>query len=399
VLTLLESIGKVLVQKKEYQKASDNYLQQLKQAESIGNKLVIGSTFAELTRLALYQDNLEQAQDYLQQLETISQEMDNKPLNQETRLVKALFLKASPRIVNKGKAMELLRTIVKEEDLSQELTREAILHLCDMLLTELRQTTEESILEEIKPLVVRLMEMAENQDSYSLLAETKLLQSQIALLELDLSKAKQLLYEAQILADEKGLKRLAVNISNTHDTLIDQLAVWQEIEDQNISLSDRLETVQLQQQLERLLTGGELRDVPQEEAVLLLILNRNGLNFYSRKFLPESKIQEQLISGFLSAINSFIKEAFSTSGVVERIKHREYTVFLEAKDSLLIAYVYKGPSYYAVKKIRQFIDLAMKQETLWDNLQNKANKGGFVPGEQEIKKLDELTNTVFKGSK
>jgi hypothetical protein len=79
------------------------------------------------------------------------------------------------------------------------LTVTAMIHLCDLLLYELKVSGEDGLFGEIVDLVSRLLEIAKEHSSHSLLAETCLLQSKLALIELDMGRSRTLLTEAHAL--------------------------------------------------------------------------------------------------------------------------------------------------------------------------------------------------------
>ncbi|MFX0122433.1 MAG: hypothetical protein ACFFAE_02265 [Candidatus Hodarchaeota archaeon] len=71
--------------------------------------------------------------------------------------------------------------------------------------------------------------MAEEQHSYLWLAEIYLVQAKISLLELDISKAQDLINQAKIIAKMKGLNQLEKTISLEHDLILTQLSKWTKI--------------------------------------------------------------------------------------------------------------------------------------------------------------------------
>ena len=78
----------------------------------------------------------------------------------------------------------------------------ALLNLCDMLLEELKQIQEDEILKELEDYVERIGKIAQEQNSYSLLANTHWLEAQLSLLKLDVVNFKQKLIEAELIAQE-----------------------------------------------------------------------------------------------------------------------------------------------------------------------------------------------------
>ncbi|GAH55989.1 unnamed protein product, partial [marine sediment metagenome] len=68
---------------------------------------------------------------------------------------------------------------------------DAIIHLCDLYLIELRITNDPEIINEIQPYIRELLDIAKNQHMYLVLAETCLLQAKLSLLTSDCLKFSQ----------------------------------------------------------------------------------------------------------------------------------------------------------------------------------------------------------------
>ncbi|MFQ5820466.1 MAG: hypothetical protein ACE5I5_10805 [Candidatus Heimdallarchaeota archaeon] len=149
------------------------------------------------------------------------------------------------------KAEEILEQVVDEEVADHSLTVTAMIHLCELLLFELKMTGEEEVLEEVKDLTHRLLDIAKQQSSHSLLAETYLFQSKFALMELDVERARKLLAQAHIIAEEKGLYMLARMVAQERDLLLSQLHKWERIIEQTPSRRKMIDLTQLDDLLER----------------------------------------------------------------------------------------------------------------------------------------------------
>ena len=161
-------------------------------------------------------------QQCLSDLEQLNNQLKIKRINFMYLLDKALVLKTSPRARNRSEAEEILKQILEDEDLNFEFILKALTNLCELLLTELRMTNDLGVLEEINPLITRLLNIAEKSGSYSILCETHLLQAKLSLLTFDIKKAQRFLIQAQQIAEKFGLKLLAIKISNEHDDLLKQ---------------------------------------------------------------------------------------------------------------------------------------------------------------------------------
>jgi len=268
-----------------------------------------------------------------------------------------MILKTSKRRKNLAKAEEIMEKIVEEGDeeiIDHDLTVEAILNLSELLLEELRSTGDEEILEGLENKVDKLLKIAKEQQSYSLLTETYLLKAQLALVRLDLKEARSLLTQAQVIAEEKGLERLARKISSEHDQLLHQLDQWEELIAKDASITERVKVANLEELMGWMARKKEIVIKEQEdEPIMLLLVSEGGLPIYSKQFGTTEKLQDMLISGFLTSINSFVQEAFHVTGMIRRIMHDEYTLSFNLIEPILFCYVYEGQSYTAMKKLEE----------------------------------------------
>ncbi|MGC9779809.1 MAG: hypothetical protein HZR80_11250 [Candidatus Heimdallarchaeota archaeon] len=139
----------------------------------------------------------------------------------------------------------------------------------------------------------------------------------------------------------------------------------------------------------------DIPTLPEEEAIMLLFFKSTGIPIYSKNFLPEKdRLDDSLISGFLTAINAFIREAFEATGSVERIKHNEYTLIIQSFNSLLMCYVFKGQSFSAMRRASQFISLMKRDETLWQDIVKKLESTEPLSVEKEDS-LNKIIDKVF----
>jgi hypothetical protein len=191
----------------------------------------------------------------LQRLQQLNEQADNKIISQRSRVAEALVLKASPRARYRVKAEELFEQVAAEKVVWHELTVEALLNLCDLLLTELRASNDPELLREIQGHVDRLQDVATHQGSSWLLAETYVLQTKLTLMNLNLEDARRLLDQAQQLAEKHGLHRLAMQISSECNTLLDQRGQWKDLIARNASLLERMDLAHLEAQVMRMINN------------------------------------------------------------------------------------------------------------------------------------------------
>ena len=390
------NIGEIYQQKGDYDTAVYYFKKALNLREEIGNKQEIALNLFYLISVSLDAKEKRRAERYFIRLKEINGLDTDKIVFQIYRLAEAMILKTSNRMRDKVQAQELLREIIEEEIVDHSLTVLALLNLCELLLEELKITGEKEILEIVKPIVNSLDEIAKQQQSHNLLVKINWFKSQLALMNLDLKKARELLSNAQSIAEKKGLRRLAMNISSDHDELLNQLSKWEELISKNASLKDRLEFAQLGELVIKQMKRKEV-DIPEitnEEPIMLLILSESGTPLFTKNYLEGSELDGILIGGFLAAIISFSKETFSSEGSIERIKHQEYTLLLKPKQKFLFSYVIKGQSYSALQKLEAFTKIISTSTSVWDDLNSvlKTSKT-ITPASRTM--LDEIAKMIF----
>jgi predicted amidohydrolase len=140
---------------------------------------------------------------------------------------------------------------------------------------ELKATGEEWVFEKAENLIHQLLNVAKQQSSHSLLAETYLLQSKFALIKLDVERARNLLTQAHIIAKEKDLHILARTVAHERDLLQSQLHKWELIIKQNPSKQELIDITRIDDMLERMIQktvtilaqeeGGIPEDVPKKK--------------------------------------------------------------------------------------------------------------------------------------
>ncbi|MCG3218256.1 MAG: tetratricopeptide repeat protein [Candidatus Heimdallarchaeota archaeon] len=397
----LNNIGTVYQFTEKLELALEQYQECLALFEEIGNKMLMAEPTFNLLTVYIDLKDITKARETYASLKEINEYEENKRINLQLRIAEAFILKSSTRSKNRVKAEEILEEIINEPVFDNELTVMAMISLSELLLYELKtSSSEEELLNELKELTQKLLEMGRKQHSYTLIAETYWVQAQLAIVELDIKKAKALLSQAQVIAEERGLEKLARQVSNEHDGLLDQIDNLESLSKRNASINERLEAADLDKIVSKMSKKKDVKlpEQSEEEPVLLLLTSTSGIPAFSKQFLPESELDDILISGFISAINtaltSFMMEAFDNEVTdikekhlpVERIKYKDYTLVMEFNDPLLFCYVFKGESYSAMQKLDKFITNALESSLIWESLQKASTTGdtSFVKGNESI---------------
>ncbi len=360
----------------------------------LGNLRNFAAVHDVLIQILINMGDLERAQQYLHDLEQLNTQLKNKRINLMCLFVKALILKTSSRALNRGKAEEILKQLLEDEDLEYDFILKALPSLCELLLTELRITNDLEVLDELNQFIARLLDIAEKSHSYWILCETLLIQAKLALISLNLEKAQRLFSEGQKIAEKYGLYLLARKISNEHDKLLKQLSKWENLKESKASLNERMELARLNEQMENMIQKRAIKvpELSDDEPVFILIVSEGGRPIFSQSFIEDQKFEDHLLGGFLSAINSFIGEMFSEG--LDRVSFGEHTLLMTPVPPFFVCYVFKGQSYSAQHRIRYFIDKIQNDEPVWQTF-NKFNQGNREIQLKDIPSLEPLINEIF----
>ncbi|MFX1573281.1 MAG: tetratricopeptide repeat protein, partial [Promethearchaeota archaeon] len=253
IAVLLNNVGEKYRIKGELDRALECLEQSLALQQELRNLRGIATVHDFLIQILIDKGDLERAQNFLHNWEQINSQLKDKESNLAYLFNKALLLKTSLRARNRVKAEKIFNQLLKNKDISYELTIIVLLNLCELLLTELRIINDIEVMDEINPLIAQLLDLAEKGNSYYLLAETYFLKGKMALLILDMKEARKYLTQAQRIAERWGYNQLATKISLEHDKLRNQLNMWDDLKEKDISLSERIKLAGMDEQMELLL--------------------------------------------------------------------------------------------------------------------------------------------------
>ena len=390
----LYHVGYIYRMRGEYDLAIETSESGLKIAEKIGYSYVVGGSLESLILIYLDKGSREQAQQYLIRLEKLSNQSQQKMIKDWYLLSKAMILKMDGRTRNRAEAEVLLRKIIDNTALHNEYRNFVLINLCDLYLEDLYLSKNLEILEDINPLLTELSMLAEKHHSYLWLAMTKFLQAKLALIQMKMGEAKHLLTEAQSIAESHGLDLLAIKISSEHDALLTQRDDWENLEKKGAPIEERLNLVSLEEPIDVMLRkrGIQPPELTDEIPVLLLIIEEGGIPLFSHTFSQELSFEEDIISNFISAFNSFSEELFSKG--LDRAKFGEYTLVMNSIGPLSMCYFFKGQSYLAKQKLIEFVHHVQSTTSIWQIFENfrKTNQAITL---SEIPPLQSLINKIF----
>ena len=339
-------------------------------------------------------NSLDQAKQYLTQLEQLTDQTESAVFKNVCLIAKALVLKVGSRIRNRTEAEFLLKHITDKELETPILYRLAFVNLCELYLEELYITNNVEVLDELNPLINKIIKIAEKQNAYSWLAEANLLQAKLALIQMDFDKAKQLLTKSQRIAEFHGLNLLASKISSEHDNLLEHLNEWVDLQKLNAPMSERMKLASIDGVVDRMQgkRAVELQEITREEPILLLIIGKSGSPIFSTHFGEVFSVSDDLISSFLTAFNSFSTEIFSKG--LDRAKFGENMILMQPVNPFTVCYLFKGQTFIAKQKLNKFTECIQSNDLILDTL-NKYYRASRMIELRELPTLESLISEIF----
>jgi len=365
------SIGNIYFQKSVLDQAIRSFEKSLKLMEQHTYPNSIwwsGDSYDSLIKVFLYKDSFEEAQECL---DRFFQYLGKNKIPKNFswyRLSLVRVLGSRSRVRDRAKAEKIAKEILEDLTFGAYIYTNILIVLCELYFQELRASNDLEILEDIQPLVDKLIKESERSNSFSLRAHAFLLNGNISLLQLNMGDARRYLTEAQKISDSHSLQLLARDISYQHDRLLEQLEGLESYKKKKLTMSERIDLASLDDTLD-LMQGRRAVKAPNlidEEPVLLLILAGGGFLLFSYPFSDEVKVEDELFGGFLSAITSFSDEALSEE--LDRAKFGQYTVLMKNITDFSFCYLFKGQSYVAQKKLNNFTETLQKDSSMMQTL-------------------------------
>ena len=241
IASALIDIGEILWQKGLRKEALEKTIEGLNISNQTDIKI---STFRYLVSIIYYLtelDETDKAKDYLKQLESIVSEIDDKEVKYKSKYAEALVLRKSSDEKEKLRAEILLEDLLKD-DLNYNFHISVILAYTELLITNLQTSGEEKILLKLHKFSSHLFSLATTNKSYTLTVEALLLQSKLALVDLDTKRAKQLIDQSLEIAEEKGLAGLKEKIAEEQKVFAEETGKMQNLKSDS-PLSIRVEAI------------------------------------------------------------------------------------------------------------------------------------------------------------
>ncbi|MHA1983120.1 MAG: tetratricopeptide repeat protein [Candidatus Hodarchaeales archaeon] len=250
----LGNIAEIYDDMNENKLSIDYFKRALDMSSTINNDLIAAEQIYQLIRRHRLDIDPEKIKSYLDELYLMTLRQQNPVITQQYKIAKALILNEKNRLSDRFMALKLFREIVNEKIVKFELTVTAMVYLSQLLLFELELSNNHSVLSDIVDLLTRLMNIAKSQKSNWLIVEAYLIQTKLALVELDIDRAQHYIRKAQEVVNEKNLSKLANVVSAEQDVLIMQLHNWEKFIASKPSMKEKIQFTRIEELIERMTT-------------------------------------------------------------------------------------------------------------------------------------------------
>ena len=390
------NLGVTYYQKCELDKALTHMQLCYQLKEHIRNSIRIGNLLFYLILITTENSNLKQAKAYLSDLKELNDKSEVK-MDQILKASKAILLYAKNGESELNKIKSLLIEVIEDENLEYELLVIALVNLCKISIDEIYKTGNMELLEKLELYSNKLINLGKKHQSIFLLSQSYWLKAHLASMKLDFEKSRALFNQAQLIAEEFDIKGMSQKISIDLEILLANQNRWEQMKDKKESIAENIKLAQL----DGFFTEIFLKDLIEnkgtfdEQPVMLIFLSNTGLPIFTKHFTSEEDIvDDSLFSGFLVAINNFIRETFKTSGSIERIKHHEYFIIIQTIEEFLICYVFKGQSYTANQRLMKFIEMIRPNYEIWNILTDLANSSKPMDSVNR-KIISDMVDSIF----
>ena len=108
--------------------------------------------------------------------------------------------------------------------------------------------------------------------------------------------------------------------------------------------------------------------------------------------MEDFSFEDDILGGILTTINYIISEVFSEG--LDRAVFGQYTLLMMSAQPFLACYIFKGHSYYAYRKIRNFLDSIQNDSVIWQSLQNFCQMSKSIQLD-DIPSFESLITEIF----
>ncbi|NVM18510.1 MAG: hypothetical protein HWN80_12410 [Candidatus Lokiarchaeota archaeon] len=246
------TLGMKFTEKGEFKRA----IQHLEEGLSICDEISSRKTFvvsSSLFEAFIAENSLEKAQKCHDRMGILVKQGTYKFNEQIYRLQEAILLKKKTNENSHLKAEKIFKEVADKQISFVEFKFEALINLCDLYLTRLKETSNLKELDKIQPYIDEIRFIAENEGVFPLLVEMNSLQAKMRLVTFEYKEAQELLTKALNVAGMHGLNLLARRVENEQAELSKNYLKWEKLRTSGGKISERMDLARVDEQIQILL--------------------------------------------------------------------------------------------------------------------------------------------------
>ncbi len=248
-------LGGLYRQSNDLDKALEHYDRSIILKEELLNErgeiINLVGTLNSVIGAAIIKNDTERVRKYFTRMEELHELNPNEPfITQAWKLSKARLLSVNNRPRDWGDAEKLCEELIQEESTIIHYKFISIQLLCKMLFLELRVTNDTGIIDEIKALFPKMIELAQRYRSTAFLVDFYTIQGKLALLTFDVKTARRSFTQARRIAERHGYLLGAAKISRLQEELEQQLTTWEHLKQKNAPFSERMELARVNEHID-----------------------------------------------------------------------------------------------------------------------------------------------------
>jgi len=227
-------------------KAFEHYDRSIMLKEELLNEsneiFLIARVFTSAIEATVIKNDVERARKYFTRLEELHElKIRDSLVGQAWKIGKIFLLSASTRPRDWVKAEDLCEELIQDESTTIQYKVVSRQILCKLLFFELRVTNDTGIINEIKALFPKIIELIQQYGSMAYLVDFYVIQGKLALLTFDFKTARRSFTQARRIAERHGYHLGAVEITRLEEEVKQQLTTWEHLKEKNAPFSERME--------------------------------------------------------------------------------------------------------------------------------------------------------------
>lgn len=240
---LLSNLANTYYRKDNLRESLNYYKNALYVYQKINNSVLLSDLYTQLISLHLENDNYDLSKHYFNLLNTLKSS-GSKTVLVRIKFAKALLYNKEKRLKGKYKAQKLFYRIINEEPIDWNISIKTMTLLSELLFEEFMIFEDPEIITEAKTIIDKMHTIAKDKKSFSLLTETYILKTKIAVIDGELDKAIRYLDQAYLTSSEKNLVMLINKVSSERNKLTGNYQYWKDFL-KNSSVKERFEKIEM----------------------------------------------------------------------------------------------------------------------------------------------------------